>query len=206
MKFQPHDMWWRHDIEMLSTFLVLYDQRSEMDSRHKGRVIRRFDMMSALLLSSCRWFESLHTHITPLQRCGSSKTSKDFLNRGSFFLRLNRSSESKVVSKILSLTHVSNQYMQEQSLWTRKVSCDHQDIRKQRGCLYTVYVVFHIYAVNSVVNTVIIVIMTTWWRHQMETFVSVTGHLCGDFTGPWWIPRTKVSDAELWCFLWSASE
>ena len=24
--------------------------------------------------------------------------------------------------------------------------------------------------------------------------------------GPRWIPRTKASDAELWCFLWSASE
>ena len=32
------------------------------------------------------------------------------------------------------------------------------------------------------------------------------GHLCGEFTGPRWIPRTKASDAELWCFLWSASE
>ena len=31
----------------------------------------------------------------------------------------------------------------------------------------------------------------------------VTGHLCGEFTGPRWIPRTKASDAELWCFLWS---
>ena len=34
----------------------------------------------------------------------------------------------------------------------------------------------------------------------------VTGHLCGEFTGPRWIPSTKASDAELWCFLWSASE
>ena len=32
----------------------------------------------------------------------------------------------------------------------------------------------------------------------------VTGHLCGEFTGHRWIPRTKGSDAELWCFLWSA--
>ena len=31
----------------------------------------------------------------------------------------------------------------------------------------------------------------------------VTGHLCGEFTAPRWIPRTKSSDAELWCFLWS---
>ena len=29
---------------------------------------------------------------------------------------------------------------------------------------------------------------------------SVTGHLCGEFTGP----RTKASDAELWCFYASA--
>ena len=34
----------------------------------------------------------------------------------------------------------------------------------------------------------------------------VTGHLCGEFTGPRWIPHTKASGAELWCFLWSASE
>ena len=34
----------------------------------------------------------------------------------------------------------------------------------------------------------------------------VTGHLCGAFTGHRWIPRTKASDAELWCFLWSAPE
>ena len=31
----------------------------------------------------------------------------------------------------------------------------------------------------------------------------VTGHLCGDFPGPRWVPRTKASDAEPWCFLWS---
>ena len=34
----------------------------------------------------------------------------------------------------------------------------------------------------------------------------VTGLLCGEFTGPQWIPRTKASDAELWSFLWSAPE
>ena len=31
----------------------------------------------------------------------------------------------------------------------------------------------------------------------------VTGHLCGEFTGHQWIPRTKASDAELWCFILS---
>ena len=32
----------------------------------------------------------------------------------------------------------------------------------------------------------------------------VTDPLCGEFTGHRLIPRTNVSDAELWCFLWSA--
>ena len=36
--------------------------------------------------------------------------------------------------------------------------------------------------------------------------IRVTGPLCAEFTGDRWIPRTKASDAELWCFLWSASE
>ena len=34
----------------------------------------------------------------------------------------------------------------------------------------------------------------------------VTGPLCGEFTGLRWIPRTKASDAELWCLLWSKPE
>ena len=34
----------------------------------------------------------------------------------------------------------------------------------------------------------------------------VTGSLYGEFTGDWWIPLTKASNAELWCFLWSAPE
>ena len=32
----------------------------------------------------------------------------------------------------------------------------------------------------------------------------VTGPLCGEFTGDRWIPLTKASDADLWCFLWSS--
>ena len=28
----------------------------------------------------------------------------------------------------------------------------------------------------------------------------ITGPLCGEFTGHWWIPFTKASDEELWCF------
>ena len=29
-----------------------------------------------------------------------------------------------------------------------------------------------------------------WWRHQMEKIFRATGHLCGEFTGLRWIPRT----------------
>ena len=34
----------------------------------------------------------------------------------------------------------------------------------------------------------------------------VTGPLCGEFTGHRWVPHTKASDVELWCFLWSVPE
>ena len=34
----------------------------------------------------------------------------------------------------------------------------------------------------------------------------VIGHLCGELTGHLWIPLTKASDAELWCFLRHAPE
>ena len=34
----------------------------------------------------------------------------------------------------------------------------------------------------------------------------VTGPLWGESTGHRWIPLTKASDAELWCFRWSAPE
>ena len=34
----------------------------------------------------------------------------------------------------------------------------------------------------------------------------ITGLLCKEFTSHWWIPCTKASDMELWCFLWSVPE
>ena len=37
-------------------------------------------------------------------------------------------------------------------------------------------------------------------------FFRVTGPFCGKFTGQQWIPLTKASEAEVWCFMWSASE
>ena len=40
-----------------------------------------------------------------------------------------------------------------------------------------------------------------WWRHPMETFSELLAICAMEFTGHRWIPRTKASDAELWCFL-----
>ena len=34
------------------------------------------------------------------------------------------------------------------------------------------------------------------WKHFLRYWL-----LCGEFTGRWWIPLTKASDAQLWCFL-----
>ena len=42
------------------------------------------------------------------------------------------------------------------------------------------------------------------WRMMTSSngnIFRVTGHLCGEFTGPRWIPRTMASNAELWCFI-----
>ena len=50
-------------------------------------------------------------------------------------------------------------------------------------------------------------ILISLWRHIVcmmtssnENIFRGTGPLCGEFTGHRWIPLTKVSDAELWCF------
>ena len=41
-----------------------------------------------------------------------------------------------------------------------------------------------------------------WWRHEMESFSALLAlSACHR-----WIPLTKASNAELWCFLWSAPE
>ena len=44
-------------------------------------------------------------------------------------------------------------------------------------------------------------IMMTSWNGNI---FRLTGHLCGEFSGLRWIPRTKACDVELWYFLWFA--
>ena len=46
------------------------------------------------------------------------------------------------------------------------------------------------------------------WKHVLRHWLlcgEFTGD-CGEFTGHQWIPLTQTSEAELWCFLWSAPE
>ena len=35
-----------------------------------------------------------------------------------------------------------------------------------------------------------------WWHHDMEILL-ITGHLCGESLGYWWIPQ-RASDEEIW--------
>ena len=46
------------------------------------------------------------------------------------------------------------------------------------------------------------IIFVTMITSSNGNIFRVTGHLWGEFIGPRWIPHTKASDAELWCFLW----
>ena len=41
-----------------------------------------------------------------------------------------------------------------------------------------------------------------WWRNQMKTFSALLVLCEGNPAVLRWIPFTKASDAELWCFLW----
>ena len=34
-------------------------------------------------------------------------------------------------------------------------------------------------------------VSTSWWRHQIEAYFRVTGHFCGDFTGPGEFPAQR---------------
>ena len=48
--------------------------------------------------------------------------------------------------------------------------------------------------------------LSTMMTSSNGNIFRVAGPLCGEFTGNRWIPHTKASDAEVWCFLWSVPE
>ena len=61
---------------------------------------------------------------------------------------------------------------------------------------------FRVMDPNILISRKLQQMLTSWWRHQMETFSVILGPLWGESTGY----HTKTSDAELWCFLWSAPQ
>ena len=88
------------------------------------------------------------------------------------------------------------------------------DLRRYRAH-YDVRVMFYIVLprqhrvailVSSDTWTTNTIVMRTYFMMMSSNgnIFRVTGPLCGEFIGHRWIPRTKASDAELWCFLWSA--
>ena len=58
----------------------------------------------------------------------------------------------------------------------------------------------HVIQVAMFKATVIII------KSSNGNILHVTGLLWGESTGNRWIPLTKASGVELWCFLWSAPE
>ena len=77
----------------------------------------------------------------------------------------------------------------------------------------TLYILYSIYKIYTRIYCALLCcghIISSCARHNDDVMkwkhFPVTGPLCGEFTGHRWIPLTKASDAELWCFLWFAPE
>ena len=104
-------------------------------------------------------------------------------------------------------------YILYKTVWNRNVWCDVLGTNRPRLPITLLYVPEYIlWCVCSLCNISFNKQQRSsrWIRFMMTSsngsIFRVTGHLCGEFTGSRWIPRTKASDAELWCILWSASE
>ena len=94
------------------------------------------------------------------------------------------------------------------ALWLQRALCGKS--QKDSACQKDIYIIFFLLCRRRL-------IAHNWSRtcsisqqHMMTSangkIFRVTGLLCGVFIGHRWIPRTKASDAEQWCFLWSAPE
>ena len=91
----------------------------------------------------------------------------------------------------------------------------HEPGRKAATTIVVLHSFAHILLRHISINASEIASISTVWPTACSVYMMtssnvnifrVTGHLCGEFTGPRWIPYTKASDAELWCLLWSAPE
>ena len=92
-------------------------------------------------------------------------------------------------------------YKDNPSTWT-----DYPYIEPDTGSLSSLRLILYCTSKYDVINSETSIMFVYMMTSSNGNIFRVTGHLCGEFTGPRWIPRTKASDAELWCFLSSASE
>ena len=109
------------------------------------------------------------------------------------------------------------------SFWQLSVQPVMKISSKWRHFPFSVMLVFGLISVSIIhillgyftgTGTIAPVLMKQPWRmnHQyMMTssngnILRITSPLCREFTSHRWISRTKASDTELWCFLWSASK
>ena len=84
------------------------------------------------------------------------------------------------------------------------ITCSNADLSLMRSYSILLWAVLSPWVLISKMGLKITLLHTMMTSSNGNIF-RVTGHLCREFTGRRWIPRTKASDAELWYFLWSAS-
>ena len=57
---------------------------------------------------------------------------------------------------------------------------------------------------NFIFSVLHVYVIISWWRHQMETFSALLAICAGNSPVTGEFPSQMASNAELWCFLWSA--
>ena len=108
----------------------------------------------------------------------------------------------------LNIHDVVDEYGDLHSVYDKKEHCLYIWLT-QWHCDDLFIIIVHMYGKkitsrqHSTLCMISVEVLYRLWNHDGNIF-RVTGSLCGEFTGLRWIPNTKASDAELWCFLWSA--
>ena len=99
------------------------------------------------------------------------------------------------IREIIWLSHCP--WSDDEMTWSNSVGTQPQS--------FTTETINHVHDFRLHCAVLIPTLIKTWCLKNMMTssngnIFRVTGHLCEEFTCPRWIPRTKASDAELWCF------
>ena len=110
------------------------------------------------------------------------------LSRISHLIKLSHTKRSWLIVN-LTRTHVANEF-----------KYSYENVVAKHRCKY-----IYIY-ICSVAKLTIAYLSQFMMTSSNCNIFRVTGHFYGEFTGPRWFPCTKASHAELWCFLWAASE